>query len=164
MFLWGGYFQFLTKNRPQKHQKRAILHTSQANGGGSSPPAPPGYATAYTLPFTVQVFSTPNSCCASFKSCILRFVKDSVIIIPVPASFYLDKKTSFLMLLRTNLIIIVFFGGLSLLFFLPAEGKKWAMSTSFGESFSVICKAVLSLSTTLFTKTEWLFEDKMPVP
>ena len=29
----GGYFQFFTKNRPQKHQKRAILHTSQANGG-----------------------------------------------------------------------------------------------------------------------------------
>ena len=24
----GGCFQFLTKNRPQKHQKRAILHTS----------------------------------------------------------------------------------------------------------------------------------------
>ena len=36
----GGCFQFLTKNRPQKHQKRAILHTSQANGGGHSPPAP----------------------------------------------------------------------------------------------------------------------------
>ena len=34
----GGYFQFFTKNRPQKHQKHAILHTSQANGGGSSPP------------------------------------------------------------------------------------------------------------------------------
>ena len=42
----GGCFQFFTKNRPQKHQKRAILHTSQANGGGSSPPpAPPRYAT-----------------------------------------------------------------------------------------------------------------------
>ena len=27
-----GYFQFFTKNRTQKHQKRAILHTSQANG------------------------------------------------------------------------------------------------------------------------------------
>ena len=37
----GGYFQFFTKNRPQKHQKHAILHTSQANGGGSSPPPPP---------------------------------------------------------------------------------------------------------------------------
>ena len=37
----GGYFQFLTENRPQKHQKHAILHTSQANGEGSSPPAPP---------------------------------------------------------------------------------------------------------------------------
>ena len=37
----GGYFQFFTKNRPQKHQKRAILHTSQANGESSSPPRPP---------------------------------------------------------------------------------------------------------------------------
>ena len=27
--------------------KRAILHTSQANGEGSSPPAPPGHATGY---------------------------------------------------------------------------------------------------------------------
>ena len=41
----GGYFQFFTKNRPQKHQKRAILHTSQANGRGSSPPRPPPLAT-----------------------------------------------------------------------------------------------------------------------
>ena len=41
----GGYFQFFTKNRPQKHQKRAILHTSPAN----IPPAPPGYATGYTV-------------------------------------------------------------------------------------------------------------------
>ena len=40
----GGYFQFFTKNRPQNHQKRAILHTSQANGGAR---APPGYATAH---------------------------------------------------------------------------------------------------------------------
>ena len=40
-FLWGGHcFQFFTKNRPQKHQKRAILHTSQANGG-LEPPRPP---------------------------------------------------------------------------------------------------------------------------
>ena len=37
----GGYFQFFTKNRPQKHQKRAILHTSQANGGLEPPPRPP---------------------------------------------------------------------------------------------------------------------------
>ena len=46
----GGYFQFFTKNRPQNHQKRAILHTSQAKGrlepmgganGQSSPPPPP---------------------------------------------------------------------------------------------------------------------------
>ena len=41
----GGCFQFFTKNWPQKHQKRAILHTSQANGGGSSPPPPPPLAT-----------------------------------------------------------------------------------------------------------------------
>ena len=44
----GGYFQFFTENRPQKHKKHAILHTSQANGGGLEPPPPPppGYATA----------------------------------------------------------------------------------------------------------------------
>ena len=35
-FAEGGCFQFWSKNRPQKHQKRAILHTFQANGGGSS--------------------------------------------------------------------------------------------------------------------------------
>ena len=39
-------FHFFTKNRPQKHQIRAILHTLQVNGReGSSPPRPPGYAT-----------------------------------------------------------------------------------------------------------------------
>ena len=43
--LWGrGCFHFWSKNRPQKHKKRAILHTFQANGGGHSPP--PSYATA----------------------------------------------------------------------------------------------------------------------
>ena len=36
----GGYFPFFTENRPQKHKKHAFLHTSQANGGGSSPPRP----------------------------------------------------------------------------------------------------------------------------
>ena len=44
----GGYFQFFTENRPQKHKKHAILHTSQANGGARAPPAPPGYATVPT--------------------------------------------------------------------------------------------------------------------
>ena len=36
-FLLGGggaVLSFSPKNRPQKHQKRAILHTSLANGGG----------------------------------------------------------------------------------------------------------------------------------
>ena len=58
-FLWrvGGCFQFFTKNRPQKHQKRAILHTSQANGGGGlEPPRPPGYATAHTAWHTCPTF------------------------------------------------------------------------------------------------------------
>ena len=47
LFSYGvGYFPFFTENRTQKHKKHAILHTSQANGEGSSPPpAPPGYAT-----------------------------------------------------------------------------------------------------------------------
>ena len=39
--VWGGYFPFFTENQPQKHKKHAILHTSQAIGGGSSPPRPP---------------------------------------------------------------------------------------------------------------------------
>ena len=43
--LGGGCFQFFTKNRPQKHQIRAILHTSQANGGALAPPPPPPLAT-----------------------------------------------------------------------------------------------------------------------
>ena len=37
-FLWGDCFQFFIKNRPKKQQKRAILHTSQANGGLEPPP------------------------------------------------------------------------------------------------------------------------------
>ena len=41
-FSYGGsYFPFFTENRPQKHKKHAILHTSQANEGGSSPNHPP---------------------------------------------------------------------------------------------------------------------------
>ena len=40
-FLWGGAVFNFSKNRPQKHQKRAILHTSQANGGVRAPPPPP---------------------------------------------------------------------------------------------------------------------------
>ena len=42
----GGCFHFFSKNRPQKHLKRAILHTLQANGGARAPPPrPSGYAT-----------------------------------------------------------------------------------------------------------------------
>ena len=45
----GGFFHFFSKNRPQKHQTRAILHTWQANKGDSGPPRPPlGYATENT--------------------------------------------------------------------------------------------------------------------
>ena len=41
VFEWGGgYFPFFTWNRPQKHKKHAILHTSQANGGARAPPLP----------------------------------------------------------------------------------------------------------------------------
>ena len=38
-FLWGGCFYFFSKNWPQNCQKRAILHTLQANGG-LEPPSP----------------------------------------------------------------------------------------------------------------------------
>ena len=60
-----GCFQFFTKNRPQKHQKRAILHTSQANGGGSSPPPPP--PPLATLLIAMVVFSVLD---ATFYSLI----------------------------------------------------------------------------------------------
>ena len=54
----GGYFPFFTQNRPQKHKKHAILHTSQANAilhtshtshTRPPPPPPPGYATVCNL-------------------------------------------------------------------------------------------------------------------
>ena len=35
--LGGRCFHFFSKNRPQKHQKRAILHTLQANEASSPP-------------------------------------------------------------------------------------------------------------------------------
>ena len=42
LFSYGGdYFPFFTENRPQKHKKHAILHTSQAYGGARAPPHHP---------------------------------------------------------------------------------------------------------------------------
>ena len=49
-FLWGGCFQFFTKNRPQKHRKRAILHTSQANGGLEPPHSPLATLLCFSQP------------------------------------------------------------------------------------------------------------------
>ena len=51
----GGYFQFFTKNLPQKHQKRAILHTSQANGGAVAPPPPPLATLLHMIKFVPLV-------------------------------------------------------------------------------------------------------------
>ena len=65
----GGYFPFSTENRPQKHKKHAILHTSQANGGARAPPAPPGYATAcLPVPGLCFPFSFPNGSWLSFNA------------------------------------------------------------------------------------------------
>ena len=62
----GGYFQFFTNNRPQKHQKHAILHTSQANGGGSSPPAPP-WLRYCIQPTTLTNYSIHKASINNFK-------------------------------------------------------------------------------------------------
>ena len=51
----GGYFQFFTKNLPQKHQKRAILHTSQANGGLEPPPPPLATLLVQTMLFVAKL-------------------------------------------------------------------------------------------------------------
>ena len=53
--LGGGCFYFFNKNQPQKHQKRAILHILQANGG-LEPPSPPSMATLlFTAAFMLDV-------------------------------------------------------------------------------------------------------------
>ena len=45
----GGCFHFFTKNRPQKHHNRAILHTLQANASVNPQlNTPSGYATGCT--------------------------------------------------------------------------------------------------------------------
>ena len=51
----GGCFQFFTKNRPKKQQKRAILHTSQANGGARAPPRPPWLRYCFSVDQTNKV-------------------------------------------------------------------------------------------------------------
>ena len=70
-FPMGGYFQFFTKNRPQKHQKRAILHTSLANGGARAPLPPlatllppfqiPGYASEHFCPWPREGLSLASN-------------------------------------------------------------------------------------------------------
>ena len=54
--LRGGYFPFFTENRPQKHKKHAFLHTSQANGEGSSPPRPPLATLLVGIPPNTSTF------------------------------------------------------------------------------------------------------------
>ena len=41
LFVWGGLFSIFHRKSASKAQKRAILHTSQANGGARAPPPPP---------------------------------------------------------------------------------------------------------------------------
>ena len=72
----GGYFPFFTENRPQKHKKHAILHTSQANGGARAPSRPPpGYATGRnsvnfcTVPVVPHAVASLFFCCCLHKSC-----------------------------------------------------------------------------------------------
>ena len=58
VFLWGAIFNFSQKIGLKSIKKRAILHTSQANGGGLEPPPrpPPGYATGVqAYPWFVQL-------------------------------------------------------------------------------------------------------------
>ena len=75
----GGYFQFFTKNRPQKHQKRAILHTSQANGGARAPPAPPpGYATASEPSSCFRQKCLPSNWGCLSPGVKMRFVKSKI--------------------------------------------------------------------------------------
>ena len=68
LFVWGGYFPFFTENRPQKHKKHAILHTSQANGWGSSPPRPPLATLLIVSNFTDHRFEPLTS---RFKDSLL---------------------------------------------------------------------------------------------
>ena len=57
----GVCFQFFTKNQPKKQQKRTILHTSQANGGGGArgPPAP--LATLLVTPSAIFLPKKPDA-------------------------------------------------------------------------------------------------------
>ena len=59
ILLEGGCFHFFTKNRPQKHQKRAILHTLQDNGGRLEPP--PASSPLVTLLNGTPFFPNSNT-------------------------------------------------------------------------------------------------------
>ena len=74
----GGYFPFITENRPQKHKNHTILHTSQANGGGlEPPPPPPGYATGGDPFFGDYLISTRKTVRITVKT---FFFGDHIII------------------------------------------------------------------------------------
>ena len=66
-FPLGGCFQFFTKNRPQKLQKRAILHTSQTNGGLEPPPPAP---LATLLNTTENAYRELQTCNNFSKFCL----------------------------------------------------------------------------------------------
>ena len=62
-FYGGGLFSIFHKNRPQKHQKLAILHTSQANGGARAPPLPLWlrYWSSAKSQVTLKLIGTTNA-------------------------------------------------------------------------------------------------------
>ena len=66
----GGYFPFFSENRPQKHKKHAILHPSQANGGGLEPPPPPP-ATLLEMCLQRKPVCTRIVALADFGLCVI---------------------------------------------------------------------------------------------
>ena len=94
VFLWEGYFQFFTKNRPQKHQKRTILRTSQANGEGSSPPPPPPWLRYW-------------QCTINSPKWKITWVLLSIILIPIIAMIWEHCEESILDLFNFTLVKIL---------------------------------------------------------